>query len=101
MTPYQACSAPQCGQPTDVVTDALKAKPHMQEYSAVSSGPPPRRAARVSGDSGAAVRGGLRVGRGLRRLGRRVVSCIGGALERTLLGAIGFALVRLNTFRDC
>ena len=28
---YQACSVPQCGQPTDVVTAALKAKPHMQE----------------------------------------------------------------------
>ena len=27
---YQACSVPQCGQPTEVVTDALKAKPHMQ-----------------------------------------------------------------------
>jgi hypothetical protein len=28
---YQACSVPQCGQPTDVVTAALKAKPHVQE----------------------------------------------------------------------
>ena len=28
---YQACSVPQCGQPTDVVTAALKAKPHMHE----------------------------------------------------------------------
>ena len=28
---YQACSVPQCGQPTEVVTAALKAKPHMQE----------------------------------------------------------------------
>jgi hypothetical protein len=27
---YQACSVPQCGQPTDVVTAALNAKPHMQ-----------------------------------------------------------------------
>ena len=28
---YQACSVPQCGQPTEVVTAALNAKPHMQE----------------------------------------------------------------------
>jgi hypothetical protein len=27
---YQACSVPQCGQLTDVVTVAVKAKPHMQ-----------------------------------------------------------------------
>jgi hypothetical protein len=29
--PYQACSVPQCGQSTEVVTVALKAKPHMHE----------------------------------------------------------------------
>jgi hypothetical protein len=28
---YQACSVPQCGQPTDVVTLALKTKPHVHE----------------------------------------------------------------------
>jgi hypothetical protein len=28
---YQACSVPQCGQSTDVVTLALNAYPHMQE----------------------------------------------------------------------
>jgi hypothetical protein len=28
---YQACSVPQCGQSTEVVTVALKAKPHMHE----------------------------------------------------------------------
>ena len=27
---YQACSVPQCGHPTDVVTAALNAKPHLQ-----------------------------------------------------------------------
>ena len=28
---YQACSVPQCGQSTEVVTAAVKAKPHVHE----------------------------------------------------------------------
>ena len=34
---YQACEPPQCGQPTEVETDAWKMKPHSHEYTARSS----------------------------------------------------------------
>ena len=35
---YQAWAQPQCGQPTDVVTGAVKTKPQPQVYSAASCG---------------------------------------------------------------
>jgi hypothetical protein len=53
---------PQCGQPTDVETDATNTQPHEQRYEAVSSGPPAARSRANGAGAGVVAERGSEAG---------------------------------------